>query len=127
MNGNEKYKEALREFMVKYGEPAKVDQEKEYDWERVNYYGWHDFDSFDHLTNCKAVIPDGAKLKEYTYSMFAGTFVDSDDEVGVEVYPVHCECGELENITLRYVGSFGDVIQKLINVETPDPRLKMIF
>ena len=59
-------------------------------------------------------------LREVTYSMFTDTFSGNDDEVGVECSPVHCACGKYTDVTLRWVGSLGDLMHAIFGPVVPD-------
>jgi hypothetical protein len=120
---SEEYKERLRELLRTKGH-AVVFSER--DFEEVSPYGWTYFRADHHCTpkisslglnrnagDCQWVIPEGAKVVERTYSMFAGTFTDNDSEVGINVSPVHCQCGKYKDMTLRYTASLGETIRAL--------------
>jgi hypothetical protein len=113
----EEYKAKLRDFMARKGTPAKINRDAESDWNRVSVYGWISTD-YRHIYDdqCSWVVPEGARLEEHTYSQFTDTFHDNADEVGIEAYPVHCACGQKQDVTLRYTGSLGDVIQDIIGI-----------
>jgi hypothetical protein len=119
------YKAKLRKFMEDKGAKVEINEDAEYEWDEVSPYGWSDYDAVDHTRpaqgrwpgdGCHWVVPEGATLTERTYSMFDGTFTDNKDEVGINVHPAHCACGKYTDVTLRYVGSLGDVIRELTGV-----------
>jgi hypothetical protein len=118
MKWEEEYKAKLRDFMARKGTPAEVDRDAKWDSGRVSYYGWIS-DGYRHIydAKCSWVVPEGARLEEHTYSQFTDTFHSAEYEVGIEVYPVHCACGEKTDVTLRYKGSLGDVIRDIVGVD----------
>lgn len=107
--------------MARKGTPAEINRDAEYNFQRVNVYGWISMD-YRHIydSKCSWVVPVGTRLEEHSYSQFTDTFSDNEEEVGIEVYPVHCACGELKDVTLRYVGSLGDVIRDIVGLEYTD-------
>jgi hypothetical protein len=118
MSWEEEYKAKLRDFMARKGTPAEINRDTKYESERTSYYGWISMD-YRHLyegKGCKWVVPEGVRLEEHTYWQFQDTFNGNAEEVGIEVYPVHCACGEKTDVTLRYVGSLGDVIQDIAGI-----------
>lgn len=119
MSWEEEYKAKLRDFMARKGVPAVINRDAQYDFQRTSVYGWTSMD-YRHIyegTRCSWIVPEGSRLEEHTYSLFQGTYNGSKDEVGIEVYPVHCACGEKTDVTLRYVGSLGDVILDIVGME----------
>lgn len=127
----------LREHVAKNGRPVKfedfTDWEKKHpEWapdrrEKVNVYGWQDFDATYHcLTGpkkykslyggCHWIVPEGAKLYEITYSQFAGTFTGNNEEVGINVEGCHCACGKYTDVTLRIDEPFSDILAMLLGV-----------
>lgn len=117
MKWEEEYKAKLRDFMARKGTPAEVDRDAEWEVDRVSAYGWISMDyRHIHDAKCRWIVPEGARLEEHTYSQFTDTFHDNENEIGVEVYPVHCACGEKTNVSLRYVGSLGDVLDDVLGV-----------
>lgn len=117
MAWEEEYKAKLRDFMARKGTPAQVNREAFYKQDRVSIYGWISMD-YRHIydDNCSWVVPEGSRLEEHTYTQFAGTFTSNNDEVGVEVYPVHCACGQKQDVTLRFVGSLQEVLHDLLGL-----------
>jgi len=85
----------------------------------VSTYGWEDIGARDHVAdgNCTWTIEEGARLREEIYSVFEGTFVENRDEIGVNVFPARCTCGTHTDMTLRYLGSLGDVLRFVLGVE----------
>jgi hypothetical protein len=120
MSWEEEYKAKLRDFMARKGTPAEINRDRDAgDYGRVSVYGWISMD-YRHVyegKRCSWVVPEGARLEEHTYSLFQDTFSGNADEVGIEVYPVHCACGEKTDVTLRYVGSLGDVMRDIAGIE----------
>lgn len=118
MSWEDGYKDKLRDFMARKATPAEIDRETKYEQERVSVYGWISMD-YQHIydAKCSWVVPVGARLEEHTYSQFMDTFNGNEDEVGIEIYPVHCACGKLKDVTLRYKGSLGDVIRDIVGIE----------
>lgn len=118
MAWEEEYKAKLRDFMARKATPAEINRDAKYDGDRVSTYGWISMD-YRHIYDdkCSWVVPEGARLEEHTYSQFQDTFSDNKDEVGIEVYPVHCACGQKTDVTLRYTGSLGDVIRDIVGID----------
>lgn len=56
-------------------------------------------------------------LVSRTYSVFTDTFHDNEDEVGMNMGPAVCACGAYTGVTLRYVGSLGDIVPRLLNIK----------
>lgn len=119
MSWEEEYKAKLRDFMARKGVPAQINRDARYDFQRTSVYGWISMD-YRHIyegERCSWVVPEGARLEEHTYYQFQDTYNGKAEEVGIEVYPVHCACGEKTDVTLRYVGSLGDVIRDIVGME----------
>ena len=118
MSWEEEYKAKLRDFMARKGLPAEINRDPKAYSGRVSVYGWTSMD-YQHIygDKCSWVVPEGARLEEHSYWMFEGTFTGNAEEVGIEVYPVHCACGEKTDVTLRYVGSLGDVIRDIGGID----------
>lgn len=89
------------------------------DWEEVSQYGWTDFRAWEHIdTCCEWIVTEGTKVTEKTYSMFVGTFVDNEDEVGINAEGVSCKCGKYKDVTIRATCSLGEAIQSLIGYDS---------
>lgn len=126
MSWDEEYKAKLRDFMARKGTPAEVNRESEWGWDRVSVYGWISQDyRHIHDAKCSWVVPEGARLEEHTYSQFGDTVNGNDDEVGVEVFPVHCACGQKQNVTLRYVGSLQEVLHDVLGLSPGNPGIDL--
>jgi hypothetical protein len=123
----------MRAFLQAKGQPVDF-REKRYEWDQpVSTYGWHDNRAMEHTMTptrsygkhyygdgCSWVVEPGVVLREVTYSMFTDTFSDNADEVGVECSPVRCECGKYTDVTLRWVGSLGDLMRAIFGPVVPD-------
>lgn len=120
----DEYKAAMRAFVEKHGKKVLV-VDKDYDWQdddETNVYGWQDFDSYEHVRpatekwrgdGCHWVVPEGARLYERTYNQFAGTFVDNENEVGINVAGCRCACGKYTDVILRYTGTLAEVMREI--------------
>lgn len=116
----ERYKEAMRDFMSAKGRPVQINQDAQYDFDEVSQYDWIDYYADEHVreTTCVWIVEPGAIVTERVYSQFTDTFHDNALEVGVNVYPAHCTCRAYTLVTLRYVGSLFDVIQHLTGLNS---------
>lgn len=125
------YREKLRDFMSRRGRKIEWDernQELYPEWPEghVCKYGWTDYEAQWHIVGgmdrkgpeCQWVVPEGAELVEQTYSQFAGTFTENNQEVGINVGPCHCACGKYTDVTLRYKGSLTEVLHDLLGLST---------
>lgn len=130
MTIDDQIKAAMRQFVADKGMKVNF-KEPRYSWEKeddVSTYGWADYDAVDHVSTgkygdgCFWVVPEGTVVKEYTYSMFTGTFADNDEEVGINAIGCHCKCGKYKDVTLRVTSSLGDAIQALLGY---DPTKQM--
>ena len=120
----DEYKAAMRSFMEKHGMKVVV-EERFYDWaedDDVSPYGWGDHEAYSHVRpaegkypgeGCHWIVPEGAKLYERTYSQFAGTFVDNENEVGINVAGCRCACGKYTDVILRYTGTLAEVMREI--------------
>lgn len=122
------YKAKLRTFMEQHG--AAVEFDTRWATETVSPYDWRDAKKNEHATSdkwyeapCRWVVPVGAQLKEREYSKFEGTFTDNKDEVGVNVYGCRCACGKYEDVTLRWIGSLGAILQEILNLPKGEIQL----
>ena len=68
---------------------------------------------------CSWVVEPGVVLREVVYSMFTDTFHDNENEVGVECSPVRCACGKYTDVTLRWVGSLGELMHAIFGPDVP--------
>lgn len=130
---SERFQEAAREFLADHGRAIESGG--------GSTFGWEDYDARVHVSSaeknrygfagggCRWVIPQGAVVRESTRSMFMGTFEDNKDEVGLNISPVSCACGLYEDVTLRWVGSVGDLMEDLFHEEKDgaDPSVVMRF
>lgn len=112
MSMDEEYKSRLREFMAIHGRPVRFDE-----WGSPDFYGWSDYDAFNHGMKCDWIIPEGATLEEEYYDEFEGTFVDAAHRIGVNVGGVSCKCRKYTNKTLRYSGSFGNLLRGVLGID----------
>lgn len=116
------YKAALRMFLAEKGQPVQFVE----GWggePEVSTYGWVDYDKMMHARVCGWVIPEGAILTEQTYSQFGDTNAGNHDEVGLNVTGASCKCGEYTDVTLRYQGSFEEVLWSILGGVGERPHL----
>jgi hypothetical protein len=112
---------AMRVFMERYGIAVDIDPDAEYAWEEVSTYGWEYVEAHRHVhpykaEGCSWHLAEDAVITNRTYSMFTDTFHDSKDEVGMNMGPAACACGAFTDITLRYTGTFGDIMPRLLGI-----------
>ena len=128
------YAPAIREIMAKNGVPVDINKKErrdspEYPQDWVSVYGWADTVAIRHFNGradqCSWVVPEGVKMTEVAYSEFMDTFTDNEVTVGLNVYggeegedtEIHCACGKYRGATLRYIGSFGEMIANIMNAK----------
>lgn len=115
----ERYRKDMRNFLESDRVLTIVDPNRGYRFdgeaedENVSPYGYSDYSATEHLWKCGTASLEGAEVYERTYSMFQGTFVDNEDEVGINVKYVSCQCGKVKNRYGRWQGSFADLINHL--------------
>lgn len=127
MRLTEDQKVKMRAFLQEQGRAVEFTG-REGDYQPVSTYGWHDHEAWEHASNsrqgrsggCSWVVEPGVVLREVVYSMFTDTFHGNDDEVGVECSPVRCACGKYTDVTLRWVGSLGDLMHAIFGPAVPD-------
>jgi hypothetical protein len=132
MKLTDEQKVKMREFLQEQGRPVQFTGERD-GYQPVSTYGWHDHEAWEHTIpprksygaisrgdGCAWVVEPGVVLHEVVYSMFTDTFSGNDDEVGVECSPVHCACGKYTDVTLRWVGSLGDLMHAIFGPVVPD-------
>lgn len=109
----------VRRLVQEQGTPVAFDEDNYLGEPQVSPYNWMDIAADRHVSEgeCTWTIDEGARLREETYSVFEGTFVDNRDEIGVNVFPARCTCGTYTDMTLRYLGSLGDVLRFVLGVE----------
>lgn len=129
------YKARVRQFIAEKG--SKIDPDRRYDWEaddEVSTYGWVDYVAVEHTRaatgshpgeGCRWIVPEGARLYERTYSQFAGTFNDNENEVGVNVRGCRCACGRYDDVILRWTGSLADMLHAILGM--PDLHAEVIL
>ena len=126
---DDRYKSLVRTFIAQHGDSVCFEEPQYNGDDCVSFYGWRDYSTFEHVNKlgktpaCKWVVPEGAELSEVTYSQFAGTFTDADQEVGVNVSGAHCACGKYTDITLRWTGTVTDMLHSILGL--PDARLSI--
>lgn len=113
---------AVRQFMERHGEPVEIRPDAEYAWDEVSVYGWRDAKASGHVypyegEGCAWRLDPEAELVSRTYSVFVDTFHGNDDEVGLNMGPAACACGAYTGVTLRYVGSLGDILPRLLGIK----------
>lgn len=139
------YAEAIRDFIARRGRPVEIiegERERAPDdpsaW--VCVHGWLDQGAYRHCRplmgerdtisgDCHWVVPAGVHLTEVSYSQFADTNSDNDVEVGINVASVvdehgvgasiDCACGKYRGVTLRWVGTLGDVLREITGSRQP--------
>lgn len=87
----EGYRAALREFVIKHGS--------------LDY----------HLTECK--VDRGVshfKVREQEYLEFADTYSPSMEKHSVDLEGVYCACGKVRNGTMRWEGTIGEIMNKIL-------------
>lgn len=78
----------------------------------------------DRYAGCHWIVPEGVHLVEVNYSQFGDSVSGNREEVGFNVSStsdasIDCACGKYTSMTLRYVGSLGDVMRSLFNSGKP--------
>jgi hypothetical protein len=93
---------------------------------RVSTFGWTDYEASEHTASygdkCHWIVPEGTLVKETSYSQFNGTFVDNEEQLGLNAAGCRCACGKYTDVTLRVTSSLGDAIQALLGY---DPTTQM--
>lgn len=112
----------MRVFMERYGEAVDINPDAEYEWDEVSTYGWQHTEANRHIhpykeQGCQWRLSHEATIVNRTYSMFTDTFHDSADEVGINMGPASCVCGAYTGITLRYTGTLGDIMPRLLGID----------
>lgn len=124
----ERYNTAIREFLTENAEfidPNRFSQHRlpdEPEDARASTFGWRTHDrqhGGEGGGECGLVIPAGATVTERTYSVFEGTFVDNEDEVGLNVHPVSCNCGTVTDGYARWVGSMAELVEHFTGGNQP--------
>lgn len=141
----EEYRAGLRELLRTHGTVVQIKEAQqarhpELPEQWVSVYGWEDFDATAHLHtptaselalysdaasfygSCELLIPAGVTLEEVAYCEWAGTGVESDDEVGINAVgggedsatEIRCRCGKYRNLTVRWKGSVSDALQAVL-------------
>ena len=120
MEMSEEYKAALRDLMRRKGRPIRRRSEPQWPEFHVSTYGWLDYAALVHAgyEGCGWLVEPGAVLVEQAYSQFTDTDHDNESEVGINVGPVRCTCGKYTDVTLRYVGSLGEILRDLLGPKT---------
>lgn len=132
MGWEERYRNDIREFLETPGTLTVIDMYRYWGEEKpkimddqVSPYGYTDFKATSHLRKCGVASLEGAEVYEKTYSMFAGTFVDNENEVGINVKYVSCQCGEVKGRFGRWAGSFAELINKITGGPKEQGHLKL--
>jgi hypothetical protein len=133
MNLTDEQKVKMRAFLQAEGRAVQFVETRYEGSQPVSTYGWHDHEAWNHVTtrrkaygrhylgdDCSWVVEPGVVLREVVYSMFTDTFSGNDNEVGVECSPVNCACGKYTDVTLRWVGSLGDLMHAIFGPVVPD-------
>ena len=98
----EGYRKALREFVILHGKLVL----------RTSYYGT----SYDyHLTECE--VDRGVskfKVREEVLHEFADTYSPSLETQAVILEGVYCACGEVRNGMMRWDGTVGEIMNKIL-------------
>lgn len=122
------YKRLVREFIATHGDKVRFEDRG---WgQAVSTYGWSDWDARKHThphhqdePACSWIVPEGTILTEETYSQFAGTFTENDQEVGVNVEGCSCKCGKYTDVTLRWTGTVTEMLHSILGL--PDARMEI--
>lgn len=116
---DEHVRRLIRHLVQEQGTPVAFKDEGHSSRPTVSEYCWRDIDATEHVRegDCTWTIEESAQLHEEIYSVFEGTFVDNRDEIGVNAAPARCTCGAYTEMTLRYLGSLGDVLRFILGVE----------
>lgn len=112
----------MRVFMERYGEAVDINPHAEYEWDEVSTYGWQLIEANNHIhpykqQGCQWRLDPEAVITSRTYSMFTDTFSEDQNEVGMNMGPASCVCGAYTGITLRYVGTLGDIMHRLLGID----------
>lgn len=115
-------KAAIREFIVAEGSPVEF-QEPWYEGDTTHHvspYSWRDWAAEDHASAtswreapCHWLVPEGSFLYEESFSCFQDTGSDNVDRSGINVSGCRCACGKYTDVTLRWEGTLGQLINKL--------------
>lgn len=113
---------AIRVFMERHGEAVDINPDAEYEWDEVSTFGWQHYGAQQHAhpyraQGCRWTLAEDATITTRTYSMFTDTYSDNQDEVGINMGPASCACGTYTGITLRYVGTLGDILPRLLGID----------
>lgn len=119
---DEHVRNLLRQVVQQKGRPVRFEERDSYEYpgeKEVSIYGWVDDNADDHMrhSECTWQIAPDARLVERTYVVFGDTFNGNDDEIGINVSPASCTCGEYQNMHLRYTESFGNVLREVLKVD----------
>jgi hypothetical protein len=78
----------------------------------ASFYGWMDWNAYEHMKTCQVVVPDTAKAEEDTWDEFQGTFYEGDTtHTGVVVKGVSCRCGRYTNRDVRWAATVQEVAE----------------
>lgn len=119
---NDEYKAKVRAFVAEHGTKVDVRGHDPRGLEDVSTYGWQDYDAYKHVykgsggDDCSWVVPEGAVMRERSYTEWGGTFGESTTEVGVNVYGCSCRCGKYSDVILRWDGSVTDMLHSILDL-----------
>lgn len=114
-------KRLLRQLVQEEGTPVQFDGKDRSGRLTVSSWGWVHHDAHRHVKGwggepgCSWVIAEKASVIEESYIQVNDSECEGIDEVGINVTPVQCACGEYQDMHLRYADSLGSVIRYLLS------------
>jgi hypothetical protein len=79
------------------------------------YYGYIALDSQQvrkHLASCELDIPK-CSFTDITWTEFAGTFAESDNDCAGLEATVSCTCGQVKDRRFRYSGGYAEMLKAI--------------
>lgn len=134
MTWEKEYRDKVREFMAKNGEPMDLQEPRFGDGPpEPDFYGWIDYEAKWHIlggyrqkeTGCSWVVPEGSVLTESSFYQFSDTFHDPDYVHCVQVAGAHCACGQLKDMTLGWTGTVAEMLHSILDI--PDAQLEVVL
>lgn len=78
----------------------------------ASFYGWSDWDAYEHMKNCAVVVPATAKAVETTWEEFEDTYYEGDTtHTGVVVKGVSCRCGQYTDRNVQWEATVREVAE----------------
>lgn len=108
----EGFKAAIRAFIAAKGKPIAANGGSYYN-------GYEDGEAHLHTDpdwgGCGWIVPEGVVMTETSYVEWGGTFGTDSHEIGIDLNStptanIRCTCGQYENMSLRFEGTFGEVL-----------------